>query len=573
MPGSPHIASREQIANELRKAVRALSSRGLVSSSRWVAELLISLTTSPIDDLPENSDEADANNNAPEKPTLDSSHLWAATDNEKVDDRVLLAKTYFDAREYLRCAHILTGVSGSVGQFLRRYSLYLAGEKRKEEERREINDWREPQNEELNRLRLELEKQRDEAKGKGLDGFEWYLLGCVYKRLEMKKMAKEALVSSISAMPYLWGSWLELSSLMEKPLEAESIAEKHWIGAFFLGHYYVERVDNERARNVYENLEMTWPKSGYVKGQLALALYNSREFDEAEEIFERQMEEDPFWLDLVDVYSNILYVKEKKKDLSHLAHRCVKIDKYRAQTCCVVGNYHALRKQHQVAVLYFQRALKLNRHYLTAWILIGHEYIEVKNPAAAVEAYRRAVDINPWDFRAWYGLGQTYELLNMPRYTLYYFQKVTALQPSDPRMWCAVGEAYVELDRYNDAVRAYERAVSCDDEEGVALSQLAVLYEKLASDLTAGAQEVKRFKGLAAKNHEAYLLLLEEEGRGGDAEAAGAVKFLAELASEEGRLKDAGNLCEQLMEFGGTQGHFARQLLRDVEERQAKEAH
>jgi hypothetical protein len=45
----------------------------------------------------------------------------------------------------------------------------------------------------------------------------------------------------------------------------------------------------------------------------------------------------------MDIYSNILYVKEEFGALSALAHRCVQADKYRPETCCIVGNYYSLR--------------------------------------------------------------------------------------------------------------------------------------------------------------------------------------------------------------------------------------
>ena len=44
-------------------------------------------------------------------------------------------------------------------------------------------------------------------------------------------------------------------------------------------------------------------------------------------------------LDHKDVYSNILYVKEDRVALSHLAHEAVVIDKYRPETCCIIGIY------------------------------------------------------------------------------------------------------------------------------------------------------------------------------------------------------------------------------------------
>ena len=69
-------------------------------------------------------------------------------------------------------------------------------------------------------------------------------------------------------------------------------------------------------------------------------------------------------LDNLDTYSNLLYVKEQRVELAHLAHKTNMIDKYRTETCCVIGNYYSLRSQHEKAVVYFQRALKLNPGYI-----------------------------------------------------------------------------------------------------------------------------------------------------------------------------------------------------------------
>lgn len=46
----------------------------------------------------------------------------------------------------------------------------------------------------------------------------------------------------------------------------------------------------------------------------------------------------------MDVYSNILYVHESFSELSELAHRLTATDKYRPETCCVIGNYYSLRQ-------------------------------------------------------------------------------------------------------------------------------------------------------------------------------------------------------------------------------------
>lgn len=45
----------------------------------------------------------------------------------------------------------------------------------------------------------------------------------------------------------------------------------------------------------------------------------------------------------IDTYSNILYVKEHAEALSKLAHQAVMTDKYRPETCCIIGNYYSLK--------------------------------------------------------------------------------------------------------------------------------------------------------------------------------------------------------------------------------------
>ncbi|XP_072791190.1 cell division cycle protein 23 homolog isoform X2 [Taeniopygia guttata] len=183
------------------------------------------------------------------------------------------------------------------------------------------------------------------------------------------------------------------------------------------------------------------------------------------------------WLELC----NLITDKEMsmKPELSYLAHNLCEIDKYRVETCCVIGNYYSLRSQHEKAALYFQRALKLNPRYLGAWTLMGHEYMEMKNTSAAIQAYRHAIEVNKRDYRAWYGLGQTYEILKMPFYCLYYYRRAHQLRPNDSRMLVALGECYEKLNQLVEAKKCYWRAYAVGDVEKMALVKLAKLHEQL----------------------------------------------------------------------------------------------
>lgn len=55
-------------------------------------------------------------------------------------------------------------------------------------------------------------------------------------------------------------------------------------------------------------------------------------------IYNQMRKMDPFRLEGMDTFSDLLFVAETKKALSFLAHSVTEIDKYRVETSCVVGN-------------------------------------------------------------------------------------------------------------------------------------------------------------------------------------------------------------------------------------------
>eukprot|EP00241_Pyramimonas_parkeae_P020770 CAMPEP_0114326430 /NCGR_PEP_ID=MMETSP0059-20121206/29721_1 /TAXON_ID=36894 /ORGANISM="Pyramimonas parkeae, Strain CCMP726" /LENGTH=102 /DNA_ID=CAMNT_0001455405 /DNA_START=255 /DNA_END=561 /DNA_ORIENTATION=+ len=67
-----------------------------------------------------------------------TSTVAAFPESEEEGEVFLLAKAYFDLKEYRRCSHALKGQTGSKSVFLRCFALYLAGEKRKGEEAVEL---------------------------------------------------------------------------------------------------------------------------------------------------------------------------------------------------------------------------------------------------------------------------------------------------------------------------------------------------------------------------------------------------------------------------------------------------
>ncbi|GMH89536.1 hypothetical protein TL16_g11486, partial [Triparma laevis f. inornata] len=476
---NPHVAQAS-----LTQAVLECSSYGLKLATKWAAEQLVGIDTSSISSslLQETT---------PTKNNLSTENGGVGLVQETgLANQIVFAKSLLDLGEYDRAAHILSTdgapkeLLGGLGLFVRAYSLFLAGEKKKEEEMVELAEPLERSkvlNPNLEKLRSELSASKELNQ---LDAFGLYMYGVVLKELLQQEagnsleepplsllhmakdpplsllhMAKDVFVESILSFPYNWSAWLDLAEIcientvihddVERSLE--SLTDS-WMYLFFLIHVFCEQQQNDQALQVIDRVMLLFPNSNYLKAQTALAYYNLRDFDRAQEQFLELCERDPFRLEMIDIFSNILYVKESKAELSALAQSVISVDKYRPEVCCIVGNYYSLKGNHGKA-----RALKLNRKFLSAWTLMGHEFVEMRKTSAAIEAYRRAVDINARDYRAWYGLGQVYEILNMLLYALYYYRKAAALRPYDARMWCALGSCFLSLDRRQEAIKSYER--------------------------------------------------------------------------------------------------------------------
>jgi len=317
---------------------------------------------------------------------------------------------------------------------------------------------------------------------------------------------------------------------------------------FFVAHTQLELQMNEEALNSYDSLTSIFTSSRYIIQQISACQFNLQDFDNAEESFEQMREMEPYCIDGLDIYSNILYVRGNTAKLSYLAHYVLTIDKYRPETCFIVGNYYSLKDQHLKAVLYFQRAIKLNRNYLSAWTLMGHEYVELKKPEAALYAYRKAVDSNPRDYRALYGLGQLYEVLKLTQYSIYYYHKAALLRPYDARMWCALACTYETLEKYTEAIKCYERAVSNQDREGLAIKKLAILYEKIGE------------KKSAAHYYKMSLDRLDSS-QGNDTDIIDALVFLGDYCHSIGKTQEAVGYYERLLPYKGRGKEHAKERL------------
>ncbi|KAJ4309929.1 Anaphase-promoting complex subunit 8 [Neodidymelliopsis sp. IMI 364377] len=502
-------AEEAQLKAQLQDAVVSCTERCLYHSAKWAAELLNSLPASDDDGSDTDVDSPMSDAARPQTPNAIPRDATELRLEAREAHKFLLAKTYFDCREYDRCAAVFlpgplprgavhaayspaakaipknapkdkarASMSSSTAElvaglsqkslFLALYAKYIVGERRMNEDSEMIlgpQDGGVMLNKELSGISTVLEQWFIDLPTSGRQPQGWleYLYGIVLAKGKNEKLAIEYLLQSVQQYPYNWGAWQELTSLLGTNEELQDLAQQLPRNLMsFIFHITTSQELYQVSDSVHNSLTQIisiFPTSAFLKTQRALLHYHSKDFDEAEHIFSDLLITDPYRLDHLDNYSNILYVMEMRPKLAFLAQMATAIDKFRPETCCVVGNYYSIKSEHEKAVMYFRRALTLDRNFLSAWTLMGHEFVEMKNTHAAIESYRRAVDVNRKDYRAWYGLGQTYEVLEMHSYALFYHQRAAALRPYDPKLWMAVGQCFGKVNKVMNGIRAYKRAL------------------------------------------------------------------------------------------------------------------
>jgi anaphase-promoting complex subunit 8 len=141
-----------------------------------------------------------------------------------MEDYFQYSKSLFDQKEYQRCHFYMEKIEiqkptkqSNKCVFLKLYSLYLAGEKRRKEELNQSIEHVEEENKELKKIYQELNKHSFQ------DPFLKYLFGVVLKSMKREQEARKYFIESVNEYPLLWSSWLEIIQLCETKEDVKKI--------------------------------------------------------------------------------------------------------------------------------------------------------------------------------------------------------------------------------------------------------------------------------------------------------------------------------------------------------------
>eukprot|EP01023_Acetabularia_acetabulum_P004526 TRINITY_DN11915_c0_g1_i1.p1 TRINITY_DN11915_c0_g1~~TRINITY_DN11915_c0_g1_i1.p1 ORF type:complete len:569 (+),score=67.32 TRINITY_DN11915_c0_g1_i1:56-1762(+) len=533
---------------QLRDAVSELHSRGLIKAAQWAAEQLTQIPAAV--DMDQDMQELNSNSDG----YFVSSQM---TDAEQ--EQYMLARCYFDTQEYRRAAHFLRDTAAPKPKFFKLYCLYMAGEKRRREEEVETSGQFGNQscsNTQVEEILQEIEKLEYLQE----DAFMLFLYGLALIRSNRKKEAAKQLLKSVSLFPCNWQAWLALKECYSNWSETLGVQfPDHWIRECFLVEAGTHFNETKETLSRLQQLDQLLPVNGFVQMVTAKVQYLLYNFDKTQDLLEDLFKRDPFRLNGAEIYSNVLWMQQQHVQLSALAQKAVKIDKFSTETCCIIGNYYALALQHEKAILYFRRAITLDKSNVEAWILLGHEYIEERNTEASMHAYHAALELQPYDSRCYYGLGYAYKLLNMPLAAIHYLKKASQISEENGMIWNQLGKCFQheQIKDLKSAIICFRRAYEANT-GGQAQIKMAALKS------LAKSHELLDQKDHAAKYYEIMLEQLDAiPAVGGD--TVDCLWFLAKYHKDAGNKQKASYYCVRLQDYGGPNRVRSRQMLEEIQ--------
>lgn len=257
-----------------------------------------------------------------------------------------------------------------------------------------------------NELRDSLERSMQEYEP---DGWLLYVYGLVLYKFRLFPQAINIFIRSIHASPMNWASWHMLGQLVKSRSELDKLDLPNCLYKilFYIMMRYELDISRDDPYTLVEQKTVDDFLNGPFRNSIFFRLLKAKhavQSCDALELFSEIRKDDPYCVEKMDVYSNLLFKEKKTNILAELANELERGDFLTPEVNICIANSYRVRGQRNKAIEYLKRALRLNPDHALAWKMLGHEYRELKNMDKAIQAYRSAHLTDPRDDDALNGM-------------------------------------------------------------------------------------------------------------------------------------------------------------------------
>ena len=187
--------------------------------------------------------------------------------------------------------------------------------------------------------------------------------------------------------------------------------------------------------------------------------YNNEEYDKAIEIFKKVVELYPndndnyYWL------GRSYYQNEQYEEAINSLLKAIQLVPNSPEYWAMLGISYGINGQIEEAIKSLLKAAELNPDDSSNWYNLGYAYINNEQYQESIEPLLKATELNPDDRESWCFLGNSYLALKDNNNAVYSFERAIEINPNYSDAWNNYGVALQRLNRIDEAISAYSKAL------------------------------------------------------------------------------------------------------------------
>ena len=143
------------------------------------------------------------------------------------------------------------------------------------------------------------------------------------------------------------------------------------------------------------------------------------------------------------------------------------------------ANISSKQKDHSKAIEFLLKALNVTDEPIEVWNLIGMEYLFLEDYIKANDFFLRCVRENSMDYQSLYNLLYCHDQLEENIEAINTLNRILETNPYSEVAWHQLGKLYAKINKYEEALSAYEFAIISDDTFTGAYIEKGKLLEKM----------------------------------------------------------------------------------------------
>jgi tetratricopeptide (TPR) repeat protein len=203
------------------------------------------------------------------------------------------------------------------------------------------------------------------------------------------------------------------------------------------------------------------------------------QFNLAKKALKMSMEQHPQNIELMLLQTEIMLLDGSYNDAQVLLEQIEKLSPENEEIFLQRANISSKQKDHSKAIKFLFKALDITDEPIEVWNLIGMEYLFLEDYIKAKDFFLRCVRENSMDYQSLYNLLYCHDQLEENIEAINTLNKILETNPYSEVAWHQLGKLYAKINKYEEALSAYEFAIISDDTFTGAYIEKGKLLEKM----------------------------------------------------------------------------------------------